>query len=283
LERLAPFRSPYCTSTAEKLTEANVTDMFLMYVDESGDTGLVNSPTRYFALSGLVVHELRWQTCVDQLTEFRRNMRVRYGLKMRDEIHAVRFISRRPGELSRIPKHERMMILRLLMDELARMPDINIINVVIDKQGKSANYDVFDMAWKVLIQRFENTIRRRNFPGPANPDERGMIFPDRTDDKKLTKMARKMRRFNPIPNMAGVANPGYRQMALQTLIEDPVFTKSESSYLIQSVDVIAYFLQQLMNPNAYVRRAGARNLFLKLDPVLCHVASTTNAQGIVKL
>jgi len=34
-----------------------------MYVDESGDSGLPSdgSPTRYFCLSGLVVHELRWQ------------------------------------------------------------------------------------------------------------------------------------------------------------------------------------------------------------------------------
>ena len=150
------------------------------------------------------------------------------------------------------------------------MPDISIINVVIDKQGKPINYDVFDMAWKVLIQRFENTIRRRNFPGPANPDERGMIFPDRTDDKKLTQMARKMRRFNPIPHMGAAINPGYRQMALQALIEDPVFTKSESSYLIQSVDVIAYFLQQSLHPNSYVRKTGAKNLFFKLDP-LCSV------------
>ena len=33
--------------------------MYLMYVDESGDSGLVNSPTRYFVLTGMVVHELR--------------------------------------------------------------------------------------------------------------------------------------------------------------------------------------------------------------------------------
>ena len=35
--------------------------MFLMYVDESGDCGLQNSPTRYLVLTGLVIHELRWQ------------------------------------------------------------------------------------------------------------------------------------------------------------------------------------------------------------------------------
>jgi len=36
--------------------------MFLMYVDESGDTGLTNSPVDYFVLSGLIIHELRWRT-----------------------------------------------------------------------------------------------------------------------------------------------------------------------------------------------------------------------------
>jgi len=29
-----------------------------MYVDESGDPGLVGSPTEHFLLTGLVVHEL---------------------------------------------------------------------------------------------------------------------------------------------------------------------------------------------------------------------------------
>ena len=257
--------------------------MFLMYVDESGDTGMVNSPTRFFILSGLVIHELRWQACLDQLTDFRRNMRVRYGLKMREEIHAVNFISRRPGDLARIPKNERLMILRRLIDEISRMPDVNIINVVVDKQGKSSNFDVFDLAWKALIQRFENTIRHRNFPGPANSDDRGMIFPDHTNNKKLTTMARKMRRYNPIPNMGGIHPPGYRQMTLQTLIGDPVYSDSAQSYLMQAVDVVAYFLQQQLQPNSYVRKTGSRNVFDKLDPVLCRKASTSNAQGIVRL
>ena len=35
--------------------------MFALYVDESGDTGIppfVNTPTIYFGLTGIVVHEL---------------------------------------------------------------------------------------------------------------------------------------------------------------------------------------------------------------------------------
>ena len=46
-----------------------------MYVDESGDCGLTNSPTRYFVLTRLVVHELRWRQCLDQFADFRRRMR----------------------------------------------------------------------------------------------------------------------------------------------------------------------------------------------------------------
>ena len=43
--------------------------MYLMYVDESGDIGLVNSPTRYFVLVGLVLHELRWQQTREALVQ----------------------------------------------------------------------------------------------------------------------------------------------------------------------------------------------------------------------
>jgi hypothetical protein len=57
--------------------------MYLMYVDESGDCGLVKSPSPYFALSGLVLHELRWRDYLSQLVEFRRRMRAQHSLKLR--------------------------------------------------------------------------------------------------------------------------------------------------------------------------------------------------------
>jgi hypothetical protein len=163
--------------------------MYLVYVDESGDCGLQKSPSRYFILTGVVVHELRWHRYLSQIINFRQRMKARYGLKLREEIHAARFITR-PGALVRIPRNDRLAILRHFADELAVMPDLNIINVAVDKLNKPNQYDAFGVAWKVLIQRFENTLSRRNFPGPANPDERGMLFPDHTDDKKLSQLLR---------------------------------------------------------------------------------------------
>lgn len=253
--------------------------MYLMYVDESGDCGLINSPTRFFVLSGLVVHELRWSDTLDRLTAFRRRMRMKFGLKLREELHASELISR-PGSLQRIPKHDRLSILRHLSTDLATFPDINLINVVIDKEGKAADFDVFGTAWKYLIQRFENTLSYRNFPGPANPDDRGMIFPDMTDNKKLTSLIRTMRAYNPIPNAGG---SGYRQLTLKSVIEDPSFRDSAHSLFIQATDTVGYLLHQHLKPNSYMRKKGGQNYFLNLKPVLCTVASTRDPLGLVRV
>jgi hypothetical protein len=43
----------------------NIFGMHLMYVDESGDSGLINSPTRYFVRTGIVLHDLRWHDALN--------------------------------------------------------------------------------------------------------------------------------------------------------------------------------------------------------------------------
>ncbi len=112
-----------------------------MYLDESGDPGMVNSPTRYFALSGLVIHELRWKSYLDELVTFRRDLKQRFGLKLREEIHAGAMLTR-PGGLNRIAKHRRLEIIRRSADQLASMPELNVVNVLADKQGKHPNRQV---------------------------------------------------------------------------------------------------------------------------------------------
>lgn len=257
--------------------------MYLMYVDESGDCGLVNSPTRYFALSGLVIHELRWRTYLTQLIEFRRRMRVQHDLKLREEIHVSRMIGRAPGAWGHIPKYGRLAVYRKLLDEIATLQDFNIINVIVDKQGKADGYDVFEGAWTALIQRFENTIQHHNFPGPRNADERGMIFPDRTDDLKLTKLVRRMRYYNPVPGMQAMGYGGYRNLLMSYVIGDPKFRLSHMSYFIQAADAVAFALYQYLQPNSYVRKKSASKYFLRLDPVLCKVAARFDPLGIVRL
>ena len=78
----------------------------------------------------------------------------------------------------------------LVTDLLATMTDLSLLRLVVDKEDKLATYEVFEMAWKALIQRFENTMSRHNFPDPRNPDERGLLVCDRAEDKELTKLMR---------------------------------------------------------------------------------------------
>ncbi|MEW5882827.1 MAG: DUF3800 domain-containing protein [Armatimonadota bacterium] len=252
-----------------------------MYVDESGDCGLANSPSSHFVLSGLVLHELRWQETLDAMLEFRRRMKRTFGLLMREEIHASHMISK-PGPMVRIKRNDRLTIIRHFADELAAMGHLNLLSVVVDKSNKSPDYDVFANAWRALIQRFENTLLNRNFQGPHNADDRGILFPDATDTKKLVLLLRQMRRFNPIPHQAG-QGPGYRNILVKYIVEDPSFRNSASSYFIQAADLAAFLLYQQEAPSAYMRRKGGHRFYTRLAPIFCKVASRTDPQGVVRL
>src|SRR5947208_5100407 len=255
--------------------------MFLMFADESGDSGLINSRSSFFALAGLVVHELRWKACFEKIMDFRRKIRDDVGLKLREEIHAGALISR-PGPLARIQKHLRLKIVRDFADQLASMEELNVISVLVDKQNKSAGYDVFENAWRSLIQHFENTIKCGNFSGPRNADDRGLLVCDNTEGKKLIRLVRRMNVYNPIPNQAQFGT-GYRNLALQFLIEDPVFRESEWSQFIQAADVCAYLLYEFARPSSYMRQKSGRNYFKRLKPILCLRASPGDEFGIVRL
>ncbi|MBD3266349.1 DUF3800 domain-containing protein [bacterium] len=188
--------------------------MYFLYADESGDVGTRNSPTRYFCLSGFVVHELRWHETLEAIIEFRKYLKTKYGLKLREALHAAHYLHK-PGELKRIPKSIRLKILRETLEFQSNLSDVTIINVIIDKTNKPFNTDIFEIAWTTLVQRFHNTLSHKNFPGPQNADDRGMLLVDRTDEVKLRKMTRRMRKYNPIPSMYG---PGSIPSPITTLV-----------------------------------------------------------------
>lgn len=249
-----------------------------MYVDESGDTGLKGSPTRYFALSGIVVHESRWRDFVETIVAFRKTLRKAYLLPVRAEIHASEFINKRAYDLDR---HVRLAILRNTLDELAKIDFISITNVVVQKAGKSEGYDVFTNAWRTLFQRFENTLVHGNFPGGFRRGH-GIVITDATAGRNLQLLVRKMAVFNYIPHDPRYGD-GARNEPVTRIIEDPHGKDSADTYPIQMCDVVAYFLHQKFAPNAYIRRQRASSYFDRLDPVLNKHASRAHPQGIVCL
>jgi hypothetical protein len=205
-------------------------------------------------------------------------MRDKFGLKIREEIHSSPFINK-PGELVRIARNDRLAILRHFVDTIAKLPDVSITSVIVDKAGKAEGYDVHEKAWQALLQRFDNTLSHRNFPGPAAQDERGMIIVDGDQSGRLVALVRKMRHFNYVPSNYGPA----RNLPTRSVIEDPVFRDSRHSMLMQAADVAAYFLYQQESPNAYMRKSGGKAYFGRLDAVLNKCAARSDAQGVVRL
>ena len=236
------------------------------------------SPTRYFALSGIVVHESRWRGFINHLIAFRKTLKAVHGFPVRAEIYASELINHRPFDL---PKHIRLAILRNTLDELAKIPNISITNVIVDKQGKAADYDVFHSAWSVLFQRFENTLKGGNFPD-KHVDDHGIVITDAGSGQMLTRLMRKMAIFNYVPHDPRYGG-GARNVPITRVIEDPHAKDLAQALPIQMCDVAAYFLQQRFAPNSFIRRQHAQKYFDRLRPVLNLRATRFNPLGIVIL
>lgn len=267
--------------------------MYIMYVDESGDPGLCppggRSPTRYFCLTGLVVHELRWTETLSELQRFRHWIKWKYKVYLDDELHSADMFSKRhtlPKSLQRLRKYQRLAIIRHHADQLARLADIRLINVCIDKSlGKDKDSNlVFRRAWYALFQRFENTILHRNFPGPGNDQERGIVFPDNTDGQRLKTHLEEMRLRNPLFVKQRDGNRIALDEPIRLLIEDPVCRDSRHSYFIQAADCAVFLFKQSLQPSPFMKKHGGNAYFsTRLKPVLCTHASNLNPLGIVHL
>ncbi len=248
---------------------------------------MTNSPSRYFCLSGVVVHELRWKDTLADLLSFRHWLKSTYSVYLDDELHAADMInkpSRVAPSLQRLKKHERLAIVRHFADQIARLSNVRLLNVVVDKQGGVPSAEeVFRRAWYTLFQRFENTIRNQNFPGPKNTDDRGIIFPDQTDGGKLSRYLNEMRMRNPLKVRQPHGAFYYKDEPIKVIIEDPMLRDSRGSFFIQVADCVAFLLKQSIQPCSYMRRHGGSAYFRRLDPVLCRYASYKNPSGIVRL
>lgn len=260
--------------------------MYLMYVDDSGDCGLPSdgSPSALFCLSGLVVHEMRWKETLDDLAAFRRWLYQKYKVNIEDELHTAEMISKPKklaASLQRLPKHKRLAIIRHFADEIAKLSDVNIINVVVDKRTTKAKDkdEVFRWAWYAMFQRFENTIRFQNFPGPKNADDRGLVFPDNTDGQKLRQFLLTMRQQNLLKVRHSTGAYIYEDKPIRVIVEDPVLRDSRESYFIQAADCAAFLLKQSILPSSHMKRHGGNAYLQRLDPVLCKRASDKDPTG----
>jgi len=229
--------------------------VYLMYVDESGDGGIwqegKNSP--HFILSGVIVHEDRWRDVLEQIKLFRLDLRNRFGLSLREEIHAAELIRISGTDSYRsIRKSARIVILRTIAELLANMGSaISVISISINK--KTTPLDTVscyhELAWKELVIQYEQYLRSRH--------SRGIIIADDTDETLIRMLLRRMR-----------VHPEHGSDPIEMILEDPFLRDSKHSYLVQMADVVSHLLYRQEYPKGSLKKYGLHLFYQLLEPVL---------------
>ena len=204
--------------------------MYLAYLDESGDAGLRNSPTRYFVLSCVLVNEAHWLNTLDLLVELRRSLRRQYNIPTRPELKAKHLkTGRGPLGQCQLSLASRIRLYRDLLQYEGQGLNIKAFSIAIEKQrARNLGWEPRYAAWTFAIQRINR------FCGTSDS---AMIFPDEGHGHFIRLRLRHMRRHHVVPAHFG---PGNIPFPTQRLIEDPNERKSQDSYFIQLADWNAY-------------------------------------------
>lgn len=209
--------------------------MHLVYVDESGDIGLTNSPTREYLLVAIIVPEERWHDVLTRINRARRRMKDKLGLDFAAEIHAAEFLGGAHSHLGLIA-WQRVRAIRWLLKELSREPLLRFVAIGVQKQTAGS---ILRPAWARLVAETE-----------ARTAEKIMLLTDVTDRKAVLRAVH-FREEDEAPNVQGPS---------ERLIEDPIHIDSRHSRFIQLSDLLAYLLRQSLQPNAHFRHEQPRQL-----------------------
>lgn len=259
--------------------------MFLMYVDESGDpgtnknsSGKLVSPTKYYILSGFIIHESNWNVSFDKIKDFRRFLKSQYKVKMGWELHSTDLLSGRGDWFgSGISETDRVDIFLETLKFEASLPTIQVLNAVALKEKinePSAKTEA--ELWRRLLERFQMFIQKSN--ASSNLNENGIVIADESNEKVIRETVRKMRVYNPVKSH--FKSKSY-PFILTNVIEDPFFKDSRHSYFVQLSDVNSYALQRIMDTTPKSGLAKINSAFKLLDPILLKQASKKNQYGVV--
>ncbi len=206
--------------------------MLLAYIDESGNTGPVPAGgSLTYALGCVLVDADQWPDAFDELLDFRRRIRTKFGVPMRAEVKA-NYLLRNSGDLRPLAlgPGARRVIYRAHLESLSTLP-ARAFAVVVDKRSRTnaAPDAIFDLAWEALLQRLERTSSHEKATFAVLHDER--------ENDAIRRWTRRSRRYLTAGSALGsgtLSNPARR------LVDDPVPRKSSGSYFIQLADLVAY-------------------------------------------
>ena len=273
----------------------------ICYVDEAHDS-------EKFCLTALIIRHQDWHESFRMIRQQRMQLKNEHGLFLRKEIHAHKFVSGR-GRMSKtsIGKWQRSRIFLEVLHLIASLPNVELINVCLDKAGrKDPQLD----AWDRLLNRIERSLvelERRELPrrkqivsniqGLSRSDllfvktrlesyaPKAIIFADEGREREITRAFRKMHIFNPVPSQYGSwgNRANSKNIPLARLIEDPAFKRSDESYFLQLVDCAVFsLLKREVSPTPNIRRYKIDQMFDAALTGVCNLKASKDKLGIVR-
>lgn len=205
--------------------------MYLAYLDESGDAGLTNSPTRFFVLACFLVHESVWLRTLDALVAMRRNLKATHSIPTRPEIKAIN-VRKGAGVFKGLgwSRDRRMDLLREFLRFQPEQLQVRTFGVAIEKApAAQRGWEPRFAAWTFALQRVNRFC--------VGKGEWATIYPDEGHGPFIRRRIRHMRRYHVV---RGHWAPKRIEFPLERIVEDPNERASHDSYFIQLADWSAY-------------------------------------------
>lgn len=205
--------------------------MYFAYFDESGDNGMIDSPTRAFTLAGVLVHERHWFDALNQLVAFRGYVRDQFGVRRSVELKA-NWILQRKGTFKDSPLSlpARVRLMQACMRFQRKSGLFRTFAVIINKDLiQKRDSDPRDLAWTRAMERLQTMARKE--------DERVHILPDEGHGYFIRRRLRQMRRHHFVGSAFG---EGVLPAEATRIVEDCSDRRSDESYFIQLADLNAY-------------------------------------------
>jgi hypothetical protein len=216
-------------------------NLFFAYLDESGDTGMADSPTATFVLSCLLLHDGHWLSALDQTISFRRYLRHKFHITPRSELKAAWLIHNK-GDIrhSGLSYPARLEAYRAAMRFQRKVGVFRIFSILIAKNRITKTpSDVREIAWRYAVQRLERF-------GTATKDNIH-VLPDEGHGDFIRKKIRLMRRFSQVPSAFGAAT---LERNAENIVEDSSDRRSQESFFVQFADLNAYAAYRKVSPGA---------------------------------
>jgi hypothetical protein len=240
--------------------------MHVVYIDESSDPS-----AGVTTISALMIPAEHWAEGFAQIRRFRLDLKQTDGVYVQKELHAWKLVSGRGAIATGIvTKSRRCEIFKEHLTLIARLPGVRVFNAVFPTDG-------VERAMERLLNRF-NTCA-------SGQDSHFLVVCDQGKDALYTRLARRMRVYNPIPSRYGAWDDdrsSTKSIPLSRMIEDPFFKDSKQSYFIQLADMCCYALLRREFPVPSRSRYGVDTAFGLLGPALCREASGKDPEGILR-